>query len=158
MNEQTKNMSMNEQEHSASASVQDIRSELRQVRSAFRRADVLLARAEKYREMAVRATGRVDAVRLSGTPQRSRVEDCVLELVDTHNALQKEIGQLLARSREAEKRILMLADERQRAVLQLRYLCAMSWEDVAERLHYTLRWVHKVHREALEALAQTWVM
>ena len=29
----------------------------------------------------------------------------------------------------------------------------MDWEEVARRLHYTLRWTHKLHREAIDQLA-----
>ena len=146
--------SVNTNETSASADLQEVRMYLRRVRTAHRRADLLCAQAEKYRTLAMRATGRTDAIRVSGTPRRSNVETYVLELVDTHARLQQEINQLLQYSRDAEKLILKLPDESQRAVLQLRYLCAMNWEEVAERLHFSLRWVHKLHADAIANLAQ----
>jgi len=80
--------------------------------------------------------------------------DYVADLMDAHRELQKEIRRLLRSSREAEKKILRLQDGRHRAVLQLRYLCAMDWDEVADKLHYTLRWTHKLHREALEQLTE----
>lgn len=149
-----KSKSVNNEQMSASADMQEARMYLRRVRTAHRRADLLCAQAEKYRTLAMRATGRTDALRVSGTPQRSNVETYVLELVDTHARLQQEINRLLKYSREAEKLILKLPDENHRAVLQLRYLCAMGWEEVAERLHYSLRWVHKLHADAIAALAE----
>ena len=144
-----KEQSVNEAEMSASANMQEARMYLRQVRDAYRRAEVLTAQAEKYRALATRATGRMDAIRVSGTPRRSNVETYVLELIETHEKLQREIHRLLNISREAEKLISLLPDDRQRAVLQMRYLCALDWEDVAERLHFTIRWAHKLHREAI---------
>ena len=42
----------------------EIKDYLREVRHAHLRAEVLCARAEKYREMATRATGRTDALRV----------------------------------------------------------------------------------------------
>ena len=130
----------------------DIRSELRDVRHCQLRTIALCARAEQYREMAMRATGRTDAIRVSGTGDRSKVEKYILELWDVHNELQKEISVLMEKSRTAEKLIETLKDDRHRSVLQLRYLCGMTWDDIAERLHFTLRWVHKLHREAIEKL------
>ena len=130
----------------------DIRSELRDVRHCQLRTIALCARAEKYREMAMRATGRTDAIRVSGTNDRSKVEKYILELWDVHNELQKEISKLMERSRAAEKLIETIRDDRHRTVLQLRYLCGMTWDDIAERLHFTLRWVHKLHKEAIEKL------
>ena len=131
----------------------DVRMQLRDVRHCHMRATTLCARAEKYREMAMQATGRTDAIRVSGTTERSKVEKYILELWDVHNELQQEIAQLMDKSREAEKQIGRLTDERYRAVLELRYLCGHTWEEIAERLHFTLRWVHKLHREALEQFA-----
>lgn len=145
------NNSVNE-EMSASANMQEARMYLRQVRDAYRRSEVLCAQADKYRDLATRATGRMDAVRVSGTSHRSNVETYVLELIDTHDKLRREIHRLLNISRQAEELIARLADSRHRAVLQMRYLCAMDWEEVAERLHFTIRWVHKLHREAIAEL------
>ena len=102
--------------------------------------------------MAMRATSRVDALRVSGTSERSKMETYVLEMVDVHDELKRETDRLLEKSRKAEQIIRLLPDQKQRMILQLRYLCGMKWEDIADKLHYTLRWIHKVHREALEAL------
>ena len=132
----------------------EIKDYLREVRHDHLRAEVLCARAEKYREMATRATGRTDAMRLSGTPGRSKVEQYVLEMVDVHAELEKEISQLMQYTREAEKLIATLRDERYRSVLQLRYLCGYDWQEIADRLHFSLRWTHKLHGEALQELKQ----
>ena len=131
----------------------DVRMMLRDVRHSQRRTLTLCARAEKYREMATQATGRTDAIRVSGTSERSKVEKYILELWDVHNELQQEISRLMKQSREAEKLIHTLADDRHRAVLELRYLCAMTWEEIAQKTHFTVRWAHKLHKEAIELLA-----
>ena len=131
----------------------DVRMMLRDVRHCQLRTLTLCARAEKYREMAMQATGRTDALRVSGTGERSKVEKYILELWDVHNELQQEIARLMKKSREAEKLIQTLADDRHRAVLELRYLCAMTWEEIAQKTHFTVRWAHKLHKEALDTLA-----
>ena len=137
----------------SSESPLDVRMMLRDVRHGYLRAQTLCARAEKYREMAMQATGRTDAIRVSGTGERSKVEKYILELWDVHNELQQEINRLMEKSREAEKLIQTLEDERLRAVLELRYLCGMTWEELADKLHFTVRWAHKLHKEGIEKLA-----
>ena len=137
----------------SSESPLDVRMMLRDVRHCQLRTLTLCARAEKYREMAMQATGRTDAIRVSGTGERSKVEKYILELWDVHNELQQEIARLMKKSREAEKLIQTLADDRHRAVLELRYLCAMTWEEIAAKLHFTVRWAHTLHKEALDTLA-----
>ncbi len=131
----------------------DVRMMLRDVRHCQLRTLTLCARAEKYREMAMQATGRTDAIRVSGTGERSKVEKYILELWDVHNELQQEIARLMKKSREAEQLIQTLEDERHRAVLELRYLCAMTWEEIAQKTHFTVRWAHKLHKEAMDLLA-----
>ena len=131
----------------------DLRSRLRDVRHCQLRTITLCARAERYREMAMQATGRTDAIRVSGTTDRSKVEKYILELWDVHNELQEEIGKLMEKSRQAEKLIQTLEDDRLRAVLELRYLCGMTWEELAKKLHFTVRWAHKLHKEGIDQLA-----
>ena len=133
----------------------DTRMMLRDVRDCHLRTLTLCARAEKYREMAMQATGRTDALRVSGTPGRSKVEQYVLELWEVHNELQAEIARLMEKSRRVEGLIRRLPDERHRAVLELRYLCGMTWEDIAGKLHFTLRWTHGLHSAAIEALSRS---
>lgn len=145
MKKADQNLSVDERKSSASARMQEVRRELRSVRDAFRRTDELCSRAEDYRKMAVRRPCQMRT--------REEAEKCVQALMETHGELQQEIERLLLQSRQMEKRILTLPDGRHRAVLQLRYLCAMDWEEVAARLHYTLRWTHKLHRDAIEQLS-----
>lgn len=139
-------------EASALEGTQDVKNYLREVRHMYLYTQLLCARAEKYRELAMQATGRADAIRVSGTPDHSKVEKYVLELVETHEELQQRIAGLLRESRRAERLIGKIADERYHAVLQLRYLCGCSWEEISQRLCFTPRWVHKLHGEALIAL------
>lgn len=50
---------------------------------------------------------------------------------------------------EIRKQIEGLKDETEREVLTYRYLCGFTWEEIAERMHYTFQHVHRIHREAL---------
>lgn len=154
-----KMMESRSEERSASASteteIEDVREYLRDIRHKYLYAQVLCERAQRYREMAMRATGRITATRLSGTPRRSALEDNVLSMMDTHRELQQQIQQLMRETRCAEKLIANLKDERFRAVLQLRYLCGMGWEEVADKLHFSVRWVHKLHGQALRRLEKS---
>lgn len=134
------------------ADMQDVRTFLREVRHSYLYTQVLCERAERYREMATRATSRADALRTSGTPGRSKVETYVLEMVDIHDELKRETEKLMEKSRKAEKLIGLLKDERYRAVLQLRYLCGMKWEEIALEMTLSIRWLHKLHSQALASL------
>lgn len=84
-------MSTERRAAAATGEDRDVRAYLREIRSKYRYMQTLSLRAERYREMAMRATGRTDAVRLSGTSRRSKVEDNVLAMVDIRRDLEKQI-------------------------------------------------------------------
>ena len=153
MNEQKRVMST-ERRAAASACDNDnmeIRHYLRDVRSKYRYAQMLSVRAERYRQLAMRATGRTDAIRLSGTSHRSKVEENVLNMVDVQREIEEKIKELMVETKRAQKMISRLEDPKHRMVLELRYLQGMAWEEIAEQMGYTLRWVYQLHRRAMES-------
>ena len=59
---------------------------------------------------------------------------------------------VLAERERLEEKLSRIQDEKARTLLELRYLHGLSWEDVAENMFYSLRWVMKLHRRALQRL------
>lgn len=51
---------------------------------------------------------------------------------------------------EIEGRIKAMTDENEQDVLRLRYLVELSWEEVAVKMGYGWRHVHKIHSSALK--------
>lgn len=45
-----------------------------------------------------------------------------------------------------------MEDDNQRALLMCRYIKGMSWEDIAVKLNYTWRHVHRIHSQALDSI------
>jgi len=152
MNE-AKCVKMNAERRAAASTGHDtnIREYLREIRFKYRYVQVLVTRKDRYRELAMRATGRTDAIRLSGTSHRSKVEDNVLAMLDVQKEIDQQIQELMQETKRAEKLIGRLKDPKHRTVLQLRYLCGMSWEEIARKMGYTLRWVHQLHKNALDS-------
>ena len=151
MNEQKRVMSTERRAAAAPGGNMEIRNFLRDVRSKYRYAQMLSVRAERYREMAMRATGRTDAVRLSGTSHRSKVEDNVIAMMDVQREIEEKIKELMVETKRAQKLISRLENSKHRMVLEMRYLQGMTWEEIAEQMDYTLRWVHQLHKQALES-------
>ena len=48
-----------------------------------------------------------------------------------------------------------LEDERQRNVMRLYYLNGLTWEQVAERMHYSREWVCRLHRKAIKEVTKS---
>jgi DNA-directed RNA polymerase specialized sigma subunit len=103
-------------------------------------------RIVRLREMAGHATSVSTAERVSGTPQRSKMENCIAQI----DELEREIDAAAGIIGEIKETIRGVEDINYRNVLELRYLDGMTWEQIGDRMHYSDRWVKTLHGRALE--------
>ena len=67
-------------------------------------------------------------------------------------AIDKEIDRLISLREEIAELIHKVSGGKSRRVLQLRYLCCMSWCDVASKMRLNLRYAHRLHDAAVKEL------
>lgn len=133
---------------------------LQSVRWANVEADRRVSRLERYRDCAGYGTGKREATRISGTSQRSRVEDNVCALVDLERKLGMERGlmadadravdEYVDRKAEATALIARIPRQLYREVLYHYYIDCLSWEQVAAVVGRSLRQTHYIHGWALQ--------
>jgi len=126
------------------------RAYMERVMNAHRRIVHMEEQAARYRDMAVRSTGRMDALRSGGTSSRSKVEDGMCAFMDICRDIEGEATRLRELIAETSALIERLFDPVEREVLELRYLSGLKWEDVAEKMLYDVRQVRRIHVRALE--------
>ncbi len=73
------------------------------------------------------------------------------KIVDLQNEINSEIANLVRMKSEVRSKINQLSDERYIIVLTEYYINQKTWEQVADRTHYDLRYVYKIHGKALKA-------
>lgn len=56
---------------------------------------------------------------------------------------------------KAGKLIYRIKDERRRAILNKYYLYCHGWKEIAEELCVSVRWVKKLHKRAIEEIAES---
>lgn len=128
---------------------------LQSVRLANSEADRRISRLEHYRDCAGYGTGKREAGRISGTPQRSRVEDNVCALVDYERehrlmvSANQAVDICVDRRTEAADIIRRIPRERYREVLYRYYIDGLTWRQVAEQMGLSLRKTHTLHGWAL---------
>lgn len=127
---------------------------LRQLGRMDKRIGALMERRDHYRQMATHGTSRYNAVRMGGTDRRSKVEDCVCQLVDLEREIDQRACEYADTTREVESTIARVADDRYRDILTWRYVNGWSWERVADAMHYDRTWVWRMHGRALLAIDQ----
>jgi hypothetical protein len=105
-----------------------------------------LEQLEYLRSLACKVTGtlRQDKVS-SGTPSKGTLEGSVIKIVTAECAINNEIDRLIEVKNEISDAIRLVANEEQRLLLELRYLCFNSWEQIAVKMGYSCSYVYNTN-------------
>ena len=119
-----------------------------------RRIEKLLELKERYQDIYARVTGTMSMPRVSGSSKRDGLADGALALIDTNRELDRQMRELAVQVNERRAMIARLKDVRMQALLEMRYLNGLGWEDIARALHYELRTIHYLHGRALNEVGE----
>ena len=86
----------------------------------------------------------------SGSRNVQSMESIIVKIIDLENEINEDIDMLVDLKREIVGVIKRIENPEYQTLLELRYLCFYSWEKVAVEMEYDLRYLHKLHRKALE--------
>lgn len=101
------------------------------------------------KNLATKATASIHAERVSGTRQRSPMENAIVKVIDLENEINDDIDKLVDLKREITQIINLIENSKYKVLMELRYLSFKTWEEIADELQYDLRWVYKLHGKAL---------
>ena len=79
-------------------------------------------------------------------------EDRLADYIDLSDELSKRIVYLMSLDRKTKEVINKVDSPTLRTILIERYINRLSWNKVAEAVHYERRWVMELHRQALDAV------
>ena len=103
----------------------------------------------------LRADKMFPSLAMDGMPHGNGTSD----LSEYAARLDEEINKLKVQRLEKVKiysdissKIRRVEDDNQRELLMYRYIKGMSWEDIAVKLNYTWRHVHRIHSQALDSI------
>lgn len=108
-------------------------------------------RIENWRRIAESITAAIKPVAAFSSMPSKKVEDCVCNIIELQEEIQEEIDGLVQVEREIGRAITKaVEDPTLRALLEMRYLNYLKWEEIAVRLDVTFRWTMTLHQRALE--------
>lgn len=81
-----------------------------------------------------------------------RIQSAVDKILQLESEAQQEIDRLLELERKIKGAIATLEDPILRLLLKYRYIDGLTWEKIAERLQFELRWTYQLHSKALDKL------
>jgi len=111
-----------------------------------------LEQVQSLRELSVKASATLTDMPRSGTRNVQRMEDIIAKMVDIETEINNDIDDLISTKQEVMSIIKGVAKQEHQSLLELRYMCFKSWEQIACELNYSISWVLKVHHKALRAV------
>lgn len=99
----------------------------------------------------------ISSSNLSGMPSGSRKQEAafvnaIMKIVDLEKVIDAEIDRFVDLKKEIRTVISSVENNSQQLCLKLRYLQFLKWESVATEMDLSLKQVHRIHNEALQAI------
>ena len=104
------------------------------------------------RILAAKATSTLGSEPVSGTRNVHRMEDVICKIVMLENEINAEIDHLVDLKREIREVISAVKNLECQTLLELRYLCFKTWEQIAVQMNYSTKYVFDLHRTALKMI------
>ena len=98
----------------------------------------------------------ISSSNLSGMPPSSTRNTepsfvkCINKIVDLEKIINDEIDRFVELKKEIREVVNNVPDPDERLVLRCRYIEFLTWEQVAERMNYSIKQIHRIHSKALK--------
>lgn len=107
---------------------------------------------QNLNDLATKCTSTWSDMPRSQNTGRSRMADCVMKIIDLEEQISKEMVRLVDLKREISETINKVENDEYKTILEKRYLCLMTWEQIAVDMDYSVMHIHRMHGEALKAI------
>ena len=123
---------------------------LSQARYLDARINTKIKQLEALNTLATSATSVLTGMPHSPNKATSKMADIVDKIVDLQAEINRDIDALVDLKGEMRSKLEMEPAEDYKAILEMRYLCFMSWEQIASNLGLSVPYTYKLHDRALK--------
>ena len=123
---------------------------LSQARYLDARINTKIKQLEALNTLATSATSVLTGMPHSPIKATSKMADIVDKIVDLQAEINRDIDALVDLKGEMRSKLEMVPAEDYKAILEMRYLCFMSWEQIASNLGLSVPYTYKLHDRALK--------
>ena len=109
-----------------------------------------IEQVSSLRELATKATATISDMPGAATPNVHRMSDVVCKIVALEAEINADIDTLVDLKREIVSVIKAVENPEYQPLLELRYLCFRSWEEIAVAMRYHVRTIYRIHDQAVE--------
>lgn len=107
--------------------------------------------ALSYREMAMKATGSMEALRSGGTSSRSKVESGMVGCIDIAKQLEDVADGVSGKVATACRLIARMENTGEAEILVLRHIARLDWSEINDKIGYAERHTRRLYNRALES-------
>lgn len=113
-----------------------------------------LRQVENLRSLTQKVTASYDREPVSHTRNVTSLEDSIIRLMEGEEQINQQIDKMVNLKMDIAALVDHVRNENYRLILEKRYLCFLSWDEIATDMHYSSRWVRNVHERALEVVGK----
>ena len=123
---------------------------LQQAYIAHQEVELKLEEIEKLRSLSTRTTSKISSVPIRGSVNGSRIENAVALIEEQADRLADEVLKLLEINKSVANAIAQVKNPSERAILEYRYLCFFSWQQISALMKTSTRQIYRLHNQALK--------
>ncbi len=104
------------------------------------------------RDLAAKATSTISDTPPGGSCNTRRMEDIVTKIVDLESEINQDIDELVDLKRDIVQIIKGISNPEYQTLLELRYLCFKTWEQIAVEMNYSIQHIYRLRDKALQEI------
>lgn len=103
-------------------------------------------------DLATKCTSTISDMPRNPNRGGSRMADAIIKIIDLEEAINRDIDMLVDLKREIMSTIKSVANTEYQTILEKRYLCFISWEQIAVDMNYSMQYAFRMHDRALREI------
>lgn len=107
---------------------------------------------QSLNELATSCTATMTGMPHNPNRGTSRMADAVCKIIDLQNEIASDMDRLVQIKKDIVDVIGGVEDVELRILLEQRYLCGATWEEITMNLYHNRRWIFRLHDKALDAV------
>ena len=109
-----------------------------------------LDQVSSLNDLATKATSTLTGMPRNPNRATSTMADAVAKIVDLQMEINRDIDRLVDLKRDIVMLVKAVGNTECQTLLEKRYLCYMSWEQIAVDMNYSIHHLYKIHTLALD--------
>lgn len=105
------------------------------------------------RDLTTKATATMSDMPSGGSRNVYKMQDIIGKIVDLENEINADIDQLVDLKREMVAAIKAVTDPECQTLLELRFLCFKTWEQIAVEMSYSIQHIYRLRDKALKMVS-----